>query len=618
MALVTISGGDFWLKRAGWHGRFGTVARMRAGTAVAFALPVVPVAARWRVAVLALVVVGGVLVWAQVAVAALSVCLNETPGLAIGLARSLPLSAQTAQTLLPLFGQNQLQACDPTAPARAMAVAGVAYLAALVVVDRGGIPSVVLWLVIGVVAASAQLALFFMPALLSSDILDYASHGRVAAIHAANPYLLPPSAFPSDPFSTQGAWPDVVTVYGPLWTRVDAAITGLLASGSEVQLAFAYKLVGLFSNLASIGLIWWIAGRWQAQRSVAVAMWAWNPLVNIELVGSAHNEAVMTVLVLAGFAFLTAALTRPDVTPELSCSAASAREAAPARTGPHSSPGSAPPDPGRQLAQPQPRGQLREEGEAPGRSWLWLAALVCLALGALVKFVPAGIGAIVTLIWLRRAPTTRVGLRRALVLAVMLAALSIVVAWPWLDSPAVAGPLLGLAAGGQRFKDVWQDAPAAWLTVRLVPLLGVPDDPATLRMDVARTMVWGVTRIVFLAYVAVEGWLLWRHADDPDPVLLHRVAAASVRALLMAILLFVTQVYPWYFLWPLPVACLLGIRDPWSRAAVIFGLAFLPAYYLREFQSYGVFSMPLYAEAAVALLVLIWAWGRAPRLMAAR
>jgi hypothetical protein len=550
---------------AGWRERFGTVARMRAGTAVAFALPVLPVAARWRVATLALVAIAGVLVWAQVAVAALAICLNETPGLAIALAQSLPLSARAAQALLPLFGQSQVQACDPTAPARAMVVAAVAYLAGLLVIERGGVPSILQWLVIGLVAASVQLALFFMPALLSSDILDYASHGRVAAIHGANPYLFAPAAFPSDPFSTQGAWPDVVTVYGPLWTRIDVAITGLLATGSEVQLAFAYKLVGFFSNLASLCLIWWIAGRWRAQRSVAVAMWAWNPLVNIELVGSAHNEGVMTVLVLAGFALLTAASRRP----------------------------------------------ARQAG-------LWLAALFCLALGALVKFVPAGIGAIVSLVWLRRAPRTRVGLRRALILTAMLGLLSVVVAWPWLDSPAIAGPLLGLAAGGQRFKDVWQDAPAAWLTVRLVPLLGVPDDPATLRIDVARTMVWGVTRMLFVAYLVAEGWRLWRHADDPDTALLHRIAVASVRALLMAILLFVTQVYPWYFLWPLAVACLLGIGDPWSRAAVIFGLAFLPAYYLREFQSYGVFSMPLYAEAALAILALTWAWGRVPRLVMAR
>ena len=57
----------------------------------------------------------------------------------------------------------------------------------------------------------------------------------------------------------------------------------------------------------------------------------------------------------------------------------------------------------------------------------------------------------------------------------------------------------------------------------------------------------------------------------------------------------------------LPMACLLGLRDVWSRAIVVFGVAFLPAYYLREFESYGVFYVPLYALAALAIVALTWA-----------
>jgi hypothetical protein len=517
-------------------------------------------------AALALCGIAAVLLCSHVAIAVLSVCLNETPGLFSSLREVLPVSASAARFLLPLLGQPTVdgQACDGAAPARAMAVAGIAYLVGIVWLERAAIPVRVQWVIIGVAAAGIQLALFFMPGLLSSDILDYASHGRVAGVHAANPYLVAPAAFPSDPFSTQGAWPNVVTVYGPLWTDVDAAITGLLASGNMVQLAFAYKVVGLASQLAIAYLIWWIAGRWrtlgvsEAPRPVAVAMWVWNPVVNVEVVGSAHNEGVMTVLVLLAFALLTVSLSR-----------------------------------GRQGV-------------------LWLLAAVCLGLGALVKFVPAGIGALVALVWFSRAPTRSQRVRRALLLAAVLSVMSIVVAWPWLDSPAVAGPLVSLAAGGQRFKDPWQDAPAAWLTVRVVPNLGVPDDPDTLRMDVARTMVWGVTRTLFAAYVLLEGWSLWRSADAPDAILLRRIAIASVRVLLMAILLFVSQVYAWYFLWPLPMACLLGLREPWSRAAVVFGLTFLPAFYLREFQPYGVFYLPIYGLVALAILVPTWAWGHIP------
>jgi hypothetical protein len=231
---------------------------------------------------------------------------------------------------------------------------------------------------------------------------------------------------------------------------------------------------------------------------------------------------------------------------------------------------------------------------------LWFATLI--------KFVPAGVEAIVVLVWLRHTSSRKQRLLRTLGLAMALLVVTALVAWPWLDSPAVAGPLLGLAAGGQRFKDVWQDAPAAWLTVRFVPLLGVPDDPDTLRMDVARTLVWGVTRTLFVAYVAAEAWVLWRRAELGSAAILRRIGCASVRVLLLAVLLYVSQVYAWYFIWPLPVACLLGMREAWSRAAIVFGLAFLPAYYLREFQSYGVFYVPIYAVLALAILALMWLW----------
>jgi hypothetical protein len=288
-------------------------------------------------------------------------------------------------------------------------------------------------------------------------------------------------------------------------------------------------------------------------------MWVWNPLVNLELVGNAHNEALMIAFVLLGLALVTLAVA------------------------------------------------------TPGATWLWFAALLSLWLGALVKFVPAAILAVASLVWLRTAPDLRQRLRRGALLLGALAVVSLAVAAPWLDSPAVAAPLVGLASGGQRFKDVWQDAPAAWLTVRVVPLLGVPDDPATLRMDVARVMVWSLTRALFVAYVVFEGWLLWRRACGPPDVVLRSIASASVRVLLLALLLYTSQVYAWYFLWPLPVACLLGPRNMWSRAVVVFGLTFLAAYYLREFEPYGVFSMPIYAEVGLVILAVIWLGTRLPR-----
>ncbi len=510
---------------------------------------------------LVLLGVASVLVVTHAAIAALSLCLNETPDLSAELRLAVPVAAQAAQGVLRLLGQSGVDGgCDPSAPARFMAIAGAAYVVGIVVLDRGFVRARTQWVMVLLAAAVMQALLFFMPGLLSSDILDYASHGRVAAIHASNPYLVAPLAFPNDPFAHQGAWPGAVTVYGPLWTDIDAAITRVFAVADRVQLAFAYKAVGLLSNVAILYLIWWIAKTWQTSPGVAVAMWAWNPLANLEMVGSAHNEGVMTVFVLLALVLLST----------------------------------------RRAAGMQPL--------------VWLAALACLGLGALIKFVPAAVAAMTGLLWLRGIPTRMRRVRTGLVAAAVLVLMSLAAAWPWLDSPAVAEPLVSVAAGGQRFKDVWQDAPAAWLTVRVVPLLGVPDDPPTLRMDVARSMVWAVTRVVFVIYLAFEAWSLLRSPDSAGIAQVRRIALASLRCLLLAILLFVSQVYAWYFLWPLPMACLLGWREPWSKAAVLFGLTFLVAFYLREFQPYGVFYVPIYALVALAALAMLWRAERTPAL----
>jgi alpha-1,6-mannosyltransferase len=507
----------------------------------------------------------GALVWAHVAIAVLSVCLNETPRLADSLQSAIPTSAATARGLLALVeqGVGEAGACDTAAPARAMAIGGIAYLVGVVALRSAGLSSPTQLFVIGAAAFVSHAALLFMPALLSSDILDYAAYGRVVAIHSANPYVSPPATFPNDPFAGYGAWQGVVTVYGPLWTRISAGIAALLPAGDAAQLAFAFKLVALVANAVNIGLIWWLARRWRSvgvtntSAAEAVALYAWNPLVNVEVLGNAHNEAVMMTLVLLGFVLLTRAIT-----------------------------------PYREARQ----GTLWQ-------AWLWLSAVGCMWLGALVKFVPAAAAAIVSFVWLARAQTTTLRLKRMLLVVSMLFALAIVVTWPWLDSPAVASPLLGVASGGQRIKDAWQDAAAEYLVVRLLPRLDVPDD---LREDVARTMVWGVTRAIFAIYAAFEVWWLAKRAVGDPATALRAIAIASVRVLLMSVLLFVSQVYAWYFLWPLPIACVLGLREPWSRGAIVFGLTFLPAFYLREFESYGVFYLPIYALVALSILTLAW------------
>jgi hypothetical protein len=504
---------------------------------------------------LALLVIWGI-------VSALTACLNESPRFAGVAQAAVPRAFDAAQWLLGRFRLvDSRGSCEPSSLAQLLGLAGLLYLAGLFILDGGRLPRrLALGLVLGV-ALACQLILFATPALLSTDILDYASYGRVAGLYGLNPYVATPeTTLVGDPFWGYGAWQQTVTVYGPLWTSIDATLARLLPIGDPVQMVLAYKTLALVVQLANLGLVGWLVARWLPveQQVAAFAVYAWNPLLLLELVGNGHNDALMVLCILLAMAVLTVAWRS-------------------------------------------------------GSAWGWGGALVCLELGALVKFVPLGVMAAVIVVWLRRLPTARERLRQGALVAVVLVAIAGLISWPWLSSSDVLQPLLGIASGGQRFKDGWQDALAAWIAVRILPPLGVPAEPAQVRESVSRSIAWGISRAIFLVYLLFEVAWLWRRSREAAAVAVNAIAQSAARALLLAVLLFVTQVYPWYFLWPLPLATLLGWRNPLTKAVVAFGLAFLPAYYLREFQSYGVFYLPLYVLAALVVLGVTWGSDHLPR-----
>src|SRR5690349_17229289 len=79
---------------------------------------IVPMVRRGPVVVLLLSCAA--LIWAQVAVAALTECLNESPALAPELSQSLPLTTQVAEWLQPFFFPLGIHpASPPTAQAAA-------------------------------------------------------------------------------------------------------------------------------------------------------------------------------------------------------------------------------------------------------------------------------------------------------------------------------------------------------------------------------------------------------------------------------------------------------------------------------------------------------------------
>jgi hypothetical protein len=149
----------------------------------------------------------------------------------------------------------------------------------------------------GMVIAVAAFVL--APPLLSLDVFSYASYARLEALHGLNPYAHPPSAVPGDEAVGYVVdFRDAVSSYGPLFTLFTVPFAHLGLPG------FLWSFKAL-SGLAVLGTAA-IASRLAAIRGLdprpAAALVALNPLVLVHVVGGAHNDALMALLMIAGVA----------------------------------------------------------------------------------------------------------------------------------------------------------------------------------------------------------------------------------------------------------------------------------------------------------------------------
>ena len=149
-------------------------------------------------------------------------------------------------------------------------------------------------------AAVLRVLLLPLPAALSDDVLRYVWDGRVAAA-GFNPYELAPEAGELEPLRDD-LWlrlphKDVATVYPPLALSLFAVSAQL--PNSKLVLKILLSIADLFTC--------WLLLRLADYRRVArrrVLLYAWNPLVVLEVAGMGHVDAlgvlavVLTVLLL--------------------------------------------------------------------------------------------------------------------------------------------------------------------------------------------------------------------------------------------------------------------------------------------------------------------------------
>jgi alpha-1,6-mannosyltransferase len=148
----------------------------------------------------------------------------------------------------------------------------------------------------------AVLAFALAPPLLSQDVFSYISYARLGALHGLNPYVHAPSAVPSDAAFAHVGWRHTVSAYGPVFTLG----TYPLGFVSVPVALWVMKAAGGVAVLALAALVARIAAWRGLDPPTAAAFVALNPLVLVHVVGGAHNDSLMMLIVIAGCAAIVA------------------------------------------------------------------------------------------------------------------------------------------------------------------------------------------------------------------------------------------------------------------------------------------------------------------------
>jgi len=129
------------------------------------------------------------------------------------------------------------------------------------------------------------------------DLYDYLLYGRIVLVHGGNPFFQPPSAF-VDPLVAYSPWPNERSVYGPVWQLLSLLPTAA-AGDNLLRGILAFKLVGLAAFVGCTAVIWRLLLRLApAYAAAGTLLFAWNPLLQFELVGNGHNDVMMVLFVL--------------------------------------------------------------------------------------------------------------------------------------------------------------------------------------------------------------------------------------------------------------------------------------------------------------------------------
>ncbi|MDQ1633005.1 MAG: alpha,6-mannosyltransferase [Frankiaceae bacterium] len=189
----------------------------------------------------------------------------------------------------------------------ALTLGAVGVGAALVALGRGWQPPV-RRLLAG--AALAVLVLLVGPPLGTADLGGYAAYGRMAVL-GHDPYTTTPAQLSGDPVvdAAEPPWRDIRSIYGPLATAEFHLAADLGGDSREEVLRLLQITSGVAFVATGLLLDRLVARRSRqdpaAARRRAAVLWSANPLLLHQLVGGAHLDAQLALLVLGAVAVAT-------------------------------------------------------------------------------------------------------------------------------------------------------------------------------------------------------------------------------------------------------------------------------------------------------------------------
>ena len=147
-----------------------------------------------------------------------------------------------------------------------------------------------------------QLIVFVGPILISTDVFSYIAYARMGVVHGVNPYLHGPQAIVGDPiYHYVGQdWKKVATAYGPLYTLLSYPLAVLGVTGA----LWGMKLEALVAGAGTLLLTWRCARLRGLDPKLALVAVGVNPLWVIYALGGAHNDLIMTLLMMVAVALV--------------------------------------------------------------------------------------------------------------------------------------------------------------------------------------------------------------------------------------------------------------------------------------------------------------------------